>query len=88
MEDVAKATKNNVIDFEEVGYGMKVFGSFRLKTNSYDGDIDILCVVPEYFSREQHFFKQLANEFRKYQHFKEIFSIRNHHLIQLMPLSP
>lgn len=46
MVDVAKATHNEVIDFVERGYGMKVFGSFRLKTNSYDGDIDILCVVP------------------------------------------
>mgnify|MGYP001017073198 FL=1 len=66
MVDVAKSTKNEVINFEEIGYGMRVFGSFRLKTNSYDGDIDMLCIVPEYFSREQHFFKQLANDFRKY----------------------
>jgi poly(A) polymerase Pap1 len=76
MKEVAGATNNTAGGLEEVGYGLKVFGSFWLKTNSYDGDIDVLCVVPEYFSREQHFFKQLANEFRKYEHFKEIVSIR------------
>lgn len=46
MAQVAEATNNEVFDFEEIGYGLKVFGSFRLKTNSYDGDIDVLCVVP------------------------------------------
>ena len=81
MGDVARTTNNDVFDFEEIGYGLKVFGSFRLKTNSYDGDIDLLCVVPEYFIRELHFFKQLANELRKYKHFQEIFTIRICHLI-------
>lgn len=51
MNDVAISTKNPLINFEELGYGMKVFGSFRLETNSFDSDIDVLCVVPEYFSR-------------------------------------
>lgn len=30
MIEVAEATHNKVIDFEKVGYGLKVFGSFRL----------------------------------------------------------
>lgn len=51
MINIAESTHNEVYDFESIGYGMKIFGSFKLKVNSYDGDIDILCVVPDYFSR-------------------------------------
>ena len=32
-------------------YGLKIFGSYSLKANSFDGDIDMICIVPESFSR-------------------------------------
>lgn len=76
MNDMANTTKHPNFDFQELGYGLKVFGSYRLKTNSYDGDIDMLCIVPEFINRERHFFVILANYFRKHEHLKEIFSIR------------
>lgn len=60
MVEVSKLTGNEVIDYHSYGYGLRVFGSYRLKTNSFDGDIDMICVVPEYFSREKHFFVLLA----------------------------
>jgi poly(A) polymerase Pap1 len=46
MRDMANITKHPDFDFEKLGYGLKVFGSYRLKTNSYDGDIDMLVIVP------------------------------------------
>jgi poly(A) polymerase len=51
MADIATTTKHPNFDFAELGYGLKVFGSYRLKTNSYDGDIDMLCIVPEFINR-------------------------------------
>ena len=76
MEGVAESTKNDPSLFAEAGYGLKVFGSYRLRTNSYDGDIDMICLVPEYFSRETHFFKQLAGLFRSTPDTSEVFAIR------------
>lgn len=62
-------------DWKEWGYGLKVFGSYKLKTNSCDGDIDMICIVPEYFSREKHFFTLLAEQFRKNAAIHDIFAI-------------
>jgi len=75
MHDVTKSCDQSD-NFKGLGYGLKVFGSYRLKTNSHDGDIDMLCIVPEFFSREKHFFAQLAGYFRKHEHIQEIFAIR------------
>lgn len=75
MHDVAENCEQPD-NFKQLSYGLKVFGSYRLKTNSHDGDIDMLCIVPEYFSREKHFFAQLTGYFRKHEHIQEIFSIR------------
>jgi poly(A) polymerase Pap1 len=77
MQSVAEAYEQPD-NFKGLGYGLKVFGSYRLKTNSHDGDIDMLCIVPEYFSREKHFFVQLAGYLRKHEHIQEIFAIRIH----------
>lgn len=46
------------------GYGMKIFGSYSLKASSYDGDIDVICIVPEFFSREKHFYGGLARKLK------------------------
>ena len=46
MKDIANSTKHPDFDFKKLGYGLKVFGSYHLKTNSYDGDIDMLIIVP------------------------------------------
>ena len=70
LADIAKLTKHPEFDFEEFGYGLKVFGSYRLKTNSYDGDIDMLIIVPEFINRERHFFVTLAGYFRKHENLK------------------
>jgi len=45
-------------------YGLKIFGSYSLKANSFDGDIDMICIVPESFSREKHFFGSLAKKLK------------------------
>lgn len=55
---------------KELGYGLKIFGSFSLKTNSFDGDIDMICVVPEFFSRERHFYSLLTSQLKKHIEFK------------------
>lgn len=41
-------------------YGLKIFGSYSLRANSFDADIDMICIVPEHFSREKHFFGYLV----------------------------
>lgn len=84
MKDIAKNTKQGEFDFEEHGYGLKVFGSYCLKTNSFDGDIDMVCIVPEFINRERHFFVILTNYFRRHEHIREVYTIRKRSLTQPM----
>lgn len=56
--------KDKDIDYEQLlqlGYGLKIFGSFSLRTNSIDGDIDMICIVPDFVSREKHFYAILTD---------------------------
>ena len=57
-------------------YGLKIFGSYSLKAHSFDGDIDMICIVPEFFTREKHFFGMLARKLRGNENVKELFPIR------------
>lgn len=43
-------------DIEKVGGDLYVFGSYKLKANCQDSDIDSVCVVPAFINREYHFF--------------------------------
>lgn len=63
-------------ELKEMGYGLKIFGSFSLKTNSIDADVDMICVVPEFFSREKHFYHMLTEELKKHSNIKEIYAVR------------
>lgn len=84
MDEVAVSTNHEPKDFETYGFGLKVFGSYKLKTNSIDGDIDMICIVPDYFSKEKHFFGMLTNLMRQQEKIRDIFPIRTQSAIQPM----
>ena len=48
------------------------FGSYRLKVDTRDGDIDTICVVPNFIDRETHFFKKLYNILKSHPSVNEI----------------
>jgi poly(A) polymerase Pap1 len=66
----------DVDELVQLGYGLRIFGSYSLKTNSFDADIDMISVVPEFFSREKHFNNILTEELKKHPFVKEVFAIR------------
>lgn len=52
------------------------FGSYRLGVHSPIGDIDIVCVAPKTFTRENHFFKDFLNVLRSNSDIKDIEDVR------------
>ena len=44
-----------------MGGELLVYGSYRLKVNAYDSDIDTVAVVPNFIDREVHFFGDLVS---------------------------
>jgi poly(A) polymerase Pap1 len=49
-----------------------------LKTNSFDGDIDMICIVPDTFTREKHFYGLLAQVLKNNPNVNEFFPIRKY----------
>lgn len=57
-------------------FGIRIFGSYSLRVNRYDGDIDMLCLTPESFSRDTHFYKYLVEILKKNKNVRDLVPIR------------
>ena len=53
-----------------------IFGSYKINVNSFDSDIDTVCIVPNFVNRSKHFFGDLIEILKnKTDGVSEIFSI-------------
>ena len=53
------------------------FGSYRLNVISNESDIDTICVVPKFFTREEHFFIDLVEKLRENPKVEELVPVIN-----------
>lgn len=60
-------------------YGAKLytFGSYRLNVTTNEADIDAVCVVPNFITRDDHFFVDLYEILKNTQRVNEIIPVKN-----------
>lgn len=53
----------------------KIFGSFRMEVNQKDSDLDTVCIVPRFVSRDDDFFGKLFTRLKSHEKVSEIYQI-------------
>ena len=59
LQEIALNTKDSDGTSMSPSGNFYIFGSFRMEVNHKESDLDTICIVPQYVSRDEHFFGQL-----------------------------
>lgn len=65
------ANRQNV----EPSGGLHVFGSFRMQVNQKESDLDTVCIVPKYITRDEDFFNTLFNTLKESEKVTDLYPI-------------
>lgn len=52
-----------------------LFGSFKMQVNHKDSDLDTVCIVPSFISRDEHFFGGLLTILKGFDKVREIYAV-------------
>ena len=55
--------------------GLHVFGSFRMQVNQKESDLDTVCIVPKYITRDEDFFNTLFNTLKESEKVTDLYPI-------------
>ena len=75
LQEIALNTKDSDGTSMSPSGNFYIFGSFRMEVNHKESDLDTICIVPQYVSRDEHFFGQLLISLKSHSKVTDIYPI-------------